>query len=155
MAIDYFSNLFTSSDPPSYDPVFQSMPPRVTDSMNRIFTSPITKEEVREAIFSINAESAPGPDGMTGLFFQKFWSVIGETVTAEIQEVFANGCLPPDWNFTYMCLIAKIPNPEVMADLRPISLCSVLYKAVSKIIVKRLQPFLGATGVCKSVSVCK
>lgn len=143
VAIEYFSDLNKTSDPPSYDPVFQSMLPHVTPTMNKNLTAKISKEEVREAIFSINGESAPGPDGMTGIFFQKFWHIVGEAVTVEIQEVFEKGCLPRDWNFTYLCLIPKIPNPENMSDLRPISLCSVLYKAVSKILVKRLQPILG------------
>lgn len=71
VAIEYFNDLFKSSNPPSYEPVFQSMLPKVTSSMNKVLTSKITKEEVREAIFSIKAESAPGPDGMTGDFFQK------------------------------------------------------------------------------------
>ncbi|XP_048615950.1 uncharacterized protein LOC125588571 [Brassica napus] len=142
VAVEYFSELFTSSNPPSYEAVFQSMIPKVTPGMNRCLTAKVTKEEVREAIFSIKADSAPGPDGMTGHFFQKFWPTIGEEVTKEIQEVFVKGTLPDDWNFTYLCLLPKIANPENMTDLRPISLCSVLYKAISRILVKRLQPFL-------------
>lgn len=63
-------------------------------------------------------------------------------MTQEISEVFRNGSLPADCNFTYLCLIVKIPNPGNTTDLRPISLCSVLYKIVSKIMVKRVQPFL-------------
>lgn len=142
VAVEYFTELFTTSNPALYQPVFQSMIVKVTPSMNKCLTAKITREEVKEAIFSIKADSAPGPDGMTGEFFQKFWPTIGDEVTKEVQEVFVTGKLLADWNFTYLCLLPKIPNPENMTDLRPISLCSVLYKTVSTILVKRLQPFL-------------
>lgn len=144
VAIEYFEELFKSSLPSSFQPVLQNMLPKVTDRMNQTLTSPISKEEVRTAIFSIKSESAPGPDGMTALFFQKYWDIVGEQVTKEIQEVFSSGVLPTEWNYTHICLIPKVQCPEIMADLRPISLCSVLYKAVSKILVYRLQPFLGS-----------
>lgn len=60
------------------------MIPKVTARMNEALIRDISKEEVKEAIFSIKAESAPGPDGMSGLFFQKYWDVIGEDITKEI-----------------------------------------------------------------------
>lgn len=142
VAIDYFTELFRSSNPRSYEPVLQSMAPRVSGEMNDALIRPVSKDEVREAIFSIKADSAPGPDGMTSRFFQKYWSIIGDQVSKEIQEVFQSRSMPSDWNFTYLCLLPKINDAELMKDLRPISLCSVLYKTVTKIMVRRLQPFL-------------
>lgn len=142
VVVEYFSELFKSSNPTPYDAAFQSFTPKVSGEMNSALLKRVSKEEIRDAIFSIKSDSAPGPDGMTGAFFQKYWGIIGAQITKEIQEVFDTRVMPKEWNLTYICLLPKITQPEHMTDLRPISLCSVLYKVVSKILVRRVQPFL-------------
>ena len=142
VAVDYFSVLFKSSNPSSFQLIFQDMAPRVTASMNERLVADVSCEEIREAVFSIKASSAPGPDGMTGLFFHQYWDIVGPQVTAEVQKFLTTGVMPEDWNFTHICLLPKVQDPELMSDLRPISLCSVLYKIISKVMVRRLQPLL-------------
>lgn len=36
-------------------------------------------------MFGINASSAPGSDGMNGLFFQEYWDVVGEEISKEVK----------------------------------------------------------------------
>lgn len=117
----------------------------MTDRMNRELTKEVTDSEVKKAVKVIKGDSAPGADDMTGIFFQKFWAVTGKHVTSEVKKFFVVGSFPEDWNFTQLCLLPKKPNPNVMRDLRPISLCSVSYKIVSKILctrLKRILPFI-------------
>lgn len=79
---------------------------------------------------------------MTGHFFQSFWSITGPQIIEEVKKFFNEGSIPQDWNYTQLCLLPKKPNPSLMLDLRPISLCAVSYKIVSNILCARLKGIL-------------
>ena len=93
-------------------------------------------------MFQIGPLKAPCPDGLPGRFFQRNWALLREDVTRAVNEFFSTGILPEGVNDTCIVLIPKIPHPEHLKDFRPISLCNVIYKVVSKCIVNRLRPLL-------------
>lgn len=140
VASPYFKELFKSTQHDDFQELFQGFQQRVTQSMNDSLIRLVRKEEVKESVSAIKPSSAPGSDGMIGLFYQKYWEIVGPHVTFEVQNLFITSTFPKEWNYTQLCLLSKVTNPVKMIDLRPISLCSVLYNIISKI--KRLQPLL-------------
>jgi hypothetical protein len=55
---------------------------------------------------------------------------------------FDTGEMPVGVNGTAIVLMPKKDEPEWLKDVRPISLCNVIYKIVSKCLVNRLRPLL-------------
>ena len=82
---------------------------------------------------------ALGPNGLHAIFFQSQWNIVGDSLC----DLFSNIVHHPEdikgINQTLISLIPKIDNPELVRQFRPISLCSVAYKVVTKIMANRLK----------------
>lgn len=139
---NFYTNLFTASAGNRMNELLQQIPAKVTSEMNESLLKPFTAQEVKAGLDVIGDLKAPGADGMTSLFYKKFWGTVGDDVTKEVLALLNGGGMPSHWNDTVVVLIPKIPNPEKMKDLRPISLCNVLYKIASKVLSNRLKLIL-------------
>lgn len=102
----------------------------------------VSEEEIRATLWSLKAFKAPEPDGLHAGFFQRFWLTAGSSVINEVKKVLAERRVLEYLNTTHIALIPKIQGPETLSSYRPISLCNMVYKIVSKIIVVRMRPYL-------------
>lgn len=103
---------------------------------------PVTEKEVKDAMFSMAPEKSLGVDGLNPTFFQIYWSIVGNDVVNFCSTFLETGVLPNNVNKTLVCLIPKVKHLKQVSDLRPISLCNVLMRILSKVMANRLKPCL-------------
>nr|GEY43989.1 hypothetical protein [Tanacetum cinerariifolium] len=99
----------------------------------------ITDKEIKEAMFDIDNDKAPGPNGYTSCFFKKAWNVVGMGICLAMKEFFQTGKLLKEMNATIILLIPKLDTPNKVSDFRPIACCNVLYKCISKVLTNRIK----------------
>lgn len=126
--------------------------PVVTKGMNEDLCREFTPAEVVVALKQMAPLKAPGPDGLPPLFYHKYWHLIGDEVTKAVLTCLNTGKILQATNHTYITLIPKVQNPKAVVDFRPISLCNVIYKLISKVLANRLKTLL-PTIVSESQSV--
>jgi len=85
---------------------------------------------------------ASGPDSFPAAFYQKSWATTGSEVCEAVLNFLNGGSLDTKLNATNLVLIPKISNPSRVTEYRPISLCNVIYKLISKVLANRLKRVL-------------
>ncbi|KAJ9545526.1 hypothetical protein OSB04_025233 [Centaurea solstitialis] len=138
---EYFTRLFSASTGNPHmisNLVKNKLSARDIERLEMSFT----KEEFREALFQMHPDKSPGPDGFNPRFYQKFWHLLGDDIFNESLKWLELGTFPNGVNDTIITLIPKCKSPTNIKDYRPISLCNVLVKIITKVLANRIKPVL-------------
>ncbi|XP_058725646.1 uncharacterized protein LOC131596933 [Vicia villosa] len=140
--LEYFEGNFSSSNPSEISSVCSVTQKRLSKTQKEWCAKPFSPEEVKIALFQMNPSKAPGPDGLNTCFFQKYWNIVGKDVVSAALDILNNGKDSVSLNSTFICLIPKLKNHKALKDFKPISLCNVVMKVITKSIANRLKDIL-------------
>jgi hypothetical protein len=114
--------------------------PQITGSENETLLADFSEKEVREAIFQLKHNKAPGPDGFPAEFYQVFWSLIKDDLMAMFRDFHARDLPLFCLNFGIITLIPKEKEVKKIQQYRPICMLNVSFKIFTKVLANRLTP---------------
>jgi len=118
--------------------VDETIPSLVTEADNQMLLRIPLSAEIKDAVFALNGDGAPGLDGFGGHFYQTYWDIVGRDVEHSVQDFLQGGLLPNNINSNLIVLIPKVPGANSMGDYRPIALANFQFKIITKILADRL-----------------
>jgi hypothetical protein len=112
---------------------------QLTSSESEELMAKFSKKEVREAIFQMKHNKAPGPDGFPAQFYQVFWSLIKDDLMAMFRDFHARDLHLLCLNFGIITLIPKEEKVKRIQQYRPICMLNVSFKIFTKVMANRLM----------------
>lgn len=94
--------------------------PCITDSDNATLIRMPTHDEIKDRL----------PPG----FYQKMWDIVGNGTVKMVQSFFHSKHMLRENNHNFISLIPMTNFPKTADEFRPISLCNISYKIISKLI---------------------
>jgi hypothetical protein len=90
----------------------------------------------------MRSNATPGPDGLSAAFYKASCHWLKDDIHKVVKDFYCSAVLPTDMNNTFIALIPKKIAPSVLQDFRPISLCNVIYKIITKSLTDILKNHL-------------
>lgn len=104
--------------------------------------NPFSMEEFSCALHQMHPDKALGLDGFNAGFYRCFWGLSVHEIFSACTFWLDRGSFPLSLNETNIVLIPNCHKSFAMTELRPISLCSVIYKLIVKVLANRFKKVL-------------
>ena len=152
---DYFKNHIGSAVPRTTTINCQSLGYTQHDLSD--MEVPFSHDEVKNTIYSMPSNKAPGPDGFTSAFFKACWEIIKDDVMAAMNSLFTLNAQGFEWlNSASIILLPKKMDATRVTDFRPISLVHGIAKIFPKVLANILAPRLNSlVSNCQSAFIKK
>lgn len=140
----HFSKFFNI--PLSYD-IFELgslVTSRLSQADSTLLIGPIHLKEIKAAVFSMDSNKSPGPDGFNIAYYKSMWQVMQQDITQMMDSFHSTEFLPPGINSSFIVLIPKTKAPKTVSEFRPISLINSSLKILLKILATRLGRVIGS-----------
>lgn len=109
------------------------------DDANATLYNEVTREEILEVLNSFKRDKFLGPDGWTVELLTHFFDISLGGRPSNGGRIKDQGLYPSSYKFDYIALIPKRRSTRSFLDYLSISLCNLIYKIISKIIVGRIK----------------
>ncbi|XP_060182374.1 uncharacterized protein LOC132612044 [Lycium barbarum] len=141
-AVPFYQKQFSQEDDHADALFFNHVPEMVSQEDNEMMCATPTIDEVKNVVFELSGESASGPDGLSGLFHQACWDIVGNDVLNVVKAFWEGHTLPKSITHTNLVLLPKKNDVETLSDMRPIILNNFINKVMSRVIHDRMDKVL-------------
>ncbi|KAJ6805140.1 uncharacterized protein M6B38_182225 [Iris pallida] len=138
----FYKELFFKVPVQSNPELLASILRRVEAEANTEPCSRISEAELWTALNTLDLDSGASPNGFNGRFYHTCSGTIKKDLV-EAGNAFLEGLhYPKAMANSLLVLIPKIPNPVHFSDYRPISLCTLFNKLISKVLAQHMAMLL-------------
>ncbi|XP_075098898.1 uncharacterized protein LOC142175800 [Nicotiana tabacum] len=125
--------------------------PTVREEQSNEVEAEFTSAKVKQALWAIAGDKAPGPDGFGSQFYKDCWDIVGNDVISGVLEFFRASRMLRIVNSIVITLIPKSTHADAVSDYRPIVydvlfFCKGEWKSV-ELILLGLKIFSQASGL--------
>ena len=148
MMVDHLSQIIGQEDLPSNsvmearDKMFKATKPLLGENRADHLETPFSIEECRCTLDLLSKESSPGWDCITTKFFKEFWEELAPAIVIIVNKAFVERDLESSVKKRLVKPIPKLAACSQLKHWRPISMMTVVYKLLAKLIVERMSPIL-------------
>ncbi|XP_026417322.1 uncharacterized protein LOC113312800 [Papaver somniferum] len=130
--VKHIESKFKYKEVQIFEKIFDSVPKVILNEDNEKLESIPSAEEIKKAVFDLDPESSPGPDGFGGWFYKMAWDNISDDFVKAFQYCWEKEFIPSGMNANFIMLLPKVKNARKPNQFRPIGLMNFCFKEYSR-----------------------